>query len=329
MAKGIRFYETGGPDVLRWEAIEVGHPGPGEVRIRHAAVGLNFADTYFRTGLYPAALPAGMGVEAAGVVEAVGPGVTDFAAGDRVTYTGSPLGAYSTERVMPADHLIKLPRTIPFQTAAAMTMRGLTSAYLLRRIATLEEGDTVLLHAAAGGVGLIFTQWARLLGIKVIGTVSTDEKAEVARAHGCEHTIVYTREDVATRVRELTDGAGVPVVYDSIGKTTYAQSIDSLARRGLLVCFGTASGQVPPINAMELAVKGSLYVTRPALADYIADPAERAALAGELFEHVGSGRITVPINQRYALEDAVQAHRDLEAGLSIGSSVFSLESDNS
>jgi NADPH2:quinone reductase len=329
MAKGIRFYETGGPDVLRWEAIEVGHPGPGEVRIRHAAVGLNFADTYFRTGLYPAALPAGMGVEAAGVVEAVGPGVTDFAAGDRVTYTGSPLGAYSTERVMPADHLIKLPRTIPFQTAAAMTMRGLTSAYLLRRIATLEEGDTVLLHAAAGGVGLIFTQWARLLGIKVIGTVSTDEKAEVARAHGCEHTIVYTREDVATRVRELTDGAGVPVVYDSIGKTTYAQSIDSLARRGLLVCFGTASGQVPPINAMELAIKGSLYVTRPALADYIADPAERAALAGELFEHVGSGRITVPINQRYALEDAVQAHRDLEAGLSIGSSVFSLESDNS
>jgi NADPH2:quinone reductase len=329
MAKGIRFYETGGPDVLRWEAIEVGHPGPGEVRIRHGAVGLNFADTYFRTGLYPAALPAGMGVEAAGVVEAVGPGVTDFAAGDRVTYTGSPLGAYSTERVMPADHLIKLPRTIPFQTAAAMTMRGLTSAYLLRRIATLEEGDTVLLHAAAGGVGLIFTQWARLLGIKVIGTVSTDEKAEVARAHGCEHTIVYTREDVATRVRELTDGAGVPVVYDSIGKTTYAQSIDSLARRGLLVCFGTASGQVPPINAMELAIKGSLYVTRPALADYIADPAERAALAGELFEHVGSGRITVPINQRYALEDAVQAHRDLEAGLSIGSSVFSLESDNS
>lgn len=329
MAKGIRFYETGGPDVLRWESIDVGHPGPGEVRIRHAAVGLNFADTYFRTGLYPAALPAGMGVEAAGVVEAVGPGVTDFSAGDRVTYTGSPLGAYSTERVMPAEHLIKLPRTIPFDTAAAMTMRGLTSAYLLRRIAALQEGDTVLLHAAAGGVGLIFTQWARLLGIKVIGTVSTDEKAEVARAHGCEHTIVYTREDVATRVRELTDGAGVPVVYDSIGRTTYAHSIDSLARRGLLVCFGTASGQVPPINAMELAVKGSLYVTRPALADYIADPAERAALAGELFGHVGSGRITIEINQRYALEDAVQAHRDLEAGRSIGSSVFSLETDNS
>ena len=326
MARGIRFYEAGGPEVMQWESLQLGAPGPGEVRVRHAAVGLNFADTYFRSGLYPAALPAGMGVEAAGVVEAVGPGVTDFVQGDRVTYTGSPLGAYSTERVMSADHLIKLPETIPFDTAAAMTMRGLTSAYLLRRIAPLRAGDTVLLHAAAGGVGLIFTQWARLLGITVIGTVSTDAKAEVARAHGCEHTIVYTRENVATRVRELTDGAGVPVVYDSIGRTTYQSSIDSLARRGLLVCFGTASGQVPPINAMELAVKGSLFVTRPALADYIADPAERAALAGEVFDHVGSGRIRVDINQRYALEDAVQAHRDLEAGRSVGSSVFELES---
>lgn len=326
MARGIRFYEAGGPEVMQWESLQVGAPGPGEVRVRHAAVGLNFADTYFRSGLYPAALPAGMGVEAAGVVEAVGPGVTDFVQGDRVTYTGSPLGAYSTERVMSADHLIKLPEAIPFDTAAAMTMRGLTSAYLLRRIAPLRAGDTVLLHAAAGGVGLIFTQWARLLGITVIGTVSTDAKAEVARAHGCEHTIVYTRENVATRVRELTDGAGVPVVYDSIGRTTYQSSIDSLARRGLLVCFGTASGQVPPINAMELAVKGSLFVTRPALADYIADPAERAALAGEVFGHVGAGRIRVDINQRYALEDAVQAHRDLEAGRSVGSSVFELES---
>lgn len=326
MAKGIRFYQTGGPEVMQWESLEVRDPGAGEVRVRHMAVGLNFADTYFRSGLYPAALPAGMGVEAAGVVEAVGAGVTDFSEGDRVTYTGSPLGAYSTERVMSAHHLIKLPESIPFDTAAAMTMRGLTSAYLLRRIAPLREGDTVLLHAAAGGVGLIFTQWARLLGVKVIGTVSTDAKAAVARAHGCEHTIVYTREDVAARVRELTDGAGVPVVFDSIGKTTYQQSIDSLARRGLLVCFGTASGQVPPINAMELAVKGSLFVTRPALADYIADESERADLAGELFDHVGSGRIDVEINQRYALEDAVQAHRDLESGRSIGSSVFELES---
>ncbi len=326
MAKGIRFYQTGGPEVMKWESLQVGAPGAGEVRVRHAAVGLNFADTYFRSGLYPTALPAGMGVEAAGIVEAVGTGVTAFVPGDRVTYTGSPLGAYSTERTMPADHLIKLPETIPFDTAAAMTMRGLTSAYLLRRIAPLQEGDTVLLHAAAGGVGLIFAQWARLLGIKVIGTVSTDAKAAVARAHGCEHTIVYTREDVATRVRELTDGAGVPVVYDSIGKTTYQSSIDSLARRGLLVCFGTASGPIPPINAMELAVKGSLFVTRPALADYIADPAERAALAGEVFGLVGAGRIHVEINQRYALEDAVRAHRDLESGRSVGSSVFELES---
>jgi NADPH2:quinone reductase len=326
MAKGVRFHETGGPDVLRWESIDVGTPGAGEVRIRHAAVGLNFADTYFRTGLYPSTLPAGMGVEAAGVIEEVGPGVTGFAEGDRVTYTGSPLGAYSTERVMDVAPLIKLPDTIPFETAAAMTMRGLTTSYLLRRIADLKAGDTVLLHAAAGGVGLLFTQWAALLGVDVIGTVSTDAKAEIARAHGCAHTIVYTREDVAARVREITDGAGVPVAYDSIGKTTVPSSLDSLATRGLLVCFGTASGPIPPIDAMQLAVKGSLFVTRPALADYIADPAERAALAGELFDHVGSGRITVEINQRYALEDAVTAHRDLESGRSVGSSVFSLES---
>jgi NADPH:quinone reductase len=325
MANGIRFHEIGGPEVMQWESLEVGAPGPGEVLVRHAAVGLNFADTYFRSGLYPAALPAGMGVEGAGVVEAVGAGVTSVAEGDRVTYTGSPLGAYSTERIMSADHLIQLPESIPFDTAAAMTMRGLTSAYLLRCIVPLREGDTVLLHAAAGGVGLIFTQWARLLGINVIGTVSSDAKAAVARAHGCEHTIIYTREDVATRVREITDGAGVPVVFDSIGRTTYQSSVDSLGRRGLLVCFGTASGQVPPINAMELAVKGSLFVTRPALADYIADDDERTALAGELFDHVGSGRIDVKINQRYALEDAVQAHRDLESGSSIGSSVFELE----
>jgi NADPH:quinone reductase len=325
MAKGVRFYETGGPDVLRWESVDVGTPGAGEVRIRHAAVGLNFADTYFRTGLYPSTLPAGMGVEAAGVIEEVGPGVTGFAEGDRVTYTGSPLGAYSTERVMDVAPLIKLPDTIPFETAAAMTMRGLTTSYLLRRIADLKAGDTVLLHAAAGGVGLLFTQWAALLGVDVIGTVSTDAKAEIARAHGCAHTIVYTREDVAARVREITDGAGVPVAYDSIGKTTVPSSLDSLATRGLLVCFGTASGPIPPIDAMQLAVKGSLFVTRPALADYIADPAERAALAGELFDHVGSGRITVEINQRYALEDAVAAHRDLESGRSVGSSVFSLE----
>lgn len=326
MAKGIRFHETGGPEVLRWEELEVGDPGPGEVRIRHHAVGLNFADTYFRTGYYPAPLPNGMGVEAAGVVEAVGPGVTDFAVGDRVTYTGSPLGAYSTERVMATVPLIRLPDAISFETAAAMTMRGLTSAYLLRRIAPgLQAGDTVLLHAAAGGVGLILSQWARELGIDVIGSVSTDEKAAIAREHGCAHTVVYPREDVAARVREITDGHGVPVVYDSIGARTYEQSLDSLARRGLLVCFGTASGPIPPIDALQLAMKGSLFVTRPALADYILDPAERAALAGELFDLVGSGRITVEINQRYALEDAAHAHAELETGRSVGSSVFVLE----
>ncbi|WP_227979809.1 quinone oxidoreductase family protein [Nocardia spumae] len=325
MAQAFRFYETGGPEVLRWEQVEVGDPGPGEVRIRHRAVGLNFADTYFRTGLYPAALPAGMGVEAAGVVEAVGPAVTDFAAGDRVTYTGSPLGAYSTERVMPAEHLIRIPDEISFETAAAMTMRGLTTAYLLRRIHPLRPGDTVLLHAAAGGVGLIFTQWAKLLGITVIGTVSTERKAEIARAHGCDHVIVYTRENVADRVRELTGGTGVRVVYDSIGKTTFESSLDSLARRGLLVCFGTASGPVPPINAMQLAIKGSVFVTRPALADYIADPDERAELAEELFSHVAAGRIRIDVNQRYELADAITAHRDLEQGTSIGSSVFTVD----
>ncbi|MFB7479699.1 quinone oxidoreductase family protein [Streptomyces anulatus] len=324
MAHAIRFYEPGPPEVMRWESTEVADPGPGEVRIRHAAVGLNFADTYFRTGLYPAELPAGLGVEAAGTVEAAGPGVTDYREGDRVTYTGSPLGAYSTERVMPTASLIKLPDAIAFDTAAAMTMRGLTTSYLLRRIRPLKAGDTVLLHAAAGGVGLIFCQWAKLLGIRVIGTVSTEEKAAVARAHGCDEVILYPREDVAAGVRELTHGEGVPVVFDSIGATTYESSLNSLARRGLLVCFGTASGPIPPIDAMQLAVKGSLFVTRPALADYIADPAERALLAGELFDHVGSGRIRIEINQRYALADAVQAHRDLEAGRSIGSSAFTL-----
>ncbi|WP_426405215.1 quinone oxidoreductase family protein [Streptomyces sp. R-07] len=322
MAHAVRFYETGDPDVLTWEEVTVGDPGPGEVRIRHVAVGLNFADTYFRTGLYPVRLPDGIGVEASGVVEAVGEGVTHVTEGDRVTYTGSPLGAYSTERVMPASHLIKLPDEISCETAAAMTMRGLTTAYLLRRIHPLKAGDTVLLHAAAGGVGLIVSQWARLLGVTVIGTVSSEEKAEIARAHGCENIVYYRRENVAERVRELTDGTGVPVVFDSVGKDTFAGSLASLQRRGLLVCFGTASGPVPPIDAMRLAVSGSLFVTRPALADYIADPAERDALAGELFGHVASGRIKIEINQRYSLKDAAQAHRDLEAGRTTGSSVF-------
>jgi NADPH:quinone reductase-like Zn-dependent oxidoreductase len=303
MAKAVRFYETGGPEVLRYEDVEVGEPGPGQVRLRHVAVGLNYADTYFRNGTYAIPLANGMGVEASGVVQAVGEGVTNVEVGDRVTYTGflNTLGAYSTERLIPAAPLIKLPETISFETAAAMTMRGLTSSYLMRRIYDFKPGDSILLHAAAGGVGLIVSQWAKLLGLNVIGTVSTEQKAEIARAHGCDHTINYSHEDVAARVRELTDGVGVNVVFDSVGKNTFEGSLNSLKRRGLI---------------------GSLFLTRPALADYISDPAEKAALAGELFDHVGSGRIKIEINQHYALQDAVQAHRDLESRKTTGSSIF-------
>jgi NADPH2:quinone reductase len=317
-------HQTGAPEVLRLEDVTVGDPGPGQARLRHLAVGINFADTYFRTGVYPVPLPSGMGVEAAGVVEAVGEGVMNVKPCDRVSYTGfvNTLGAYSTERLIPAAPLIKLPDAIPFETAAAMTMRGLTSAYLMRRIWPLAPGDTILLHAAAGGVGLIISQWAKILGLNVIGTVSSEAKAEVARAHGCDHVILYGREDVAKRVRELTGGAGVAVVYDSVGKDTFAGSLDSLKRRGLLVCVGTASGPIPPIDAMQLAIKGSLFVTRPALADYIGDPAEKAALASEIFDHIAAGRIRIEINQRYQLKDAVQAHRDLEARRTTGSSIF-------
>ncbi|MDZ3993512.1 quinone oxidoreductase [Pseudomonas sp. Teo4] len=324
MAKAVRFYETGGPEVLRYEDVEVGEPGPGQVRLRHVAVGLNYADTYFRNGTYPIPLANGMGVEASGVVQAVGEGVTHVAVGDRVTYTGflNTLGAYSTERLIPAAPLIKLPETIAFETAAAMTMRGLTASYLMRRIYDFKPGDSILLHAAAGGVGLIVSQWAKLLGLTVIGTVSTDAKADVARAHGCDHTINYSHENVAQRVRELTDGVGVNVVFDSVGRTTFMSSLDSLKRRGLMVCVGTASGAIEPFNPQILAMKGSLHLTRPALADYIADPAEKAALAGELFDHVSSGRIKIEINQHYALRDAVQAHRDLESRKTTGSSIF-------
>jgi NADPH:quinone reductase-like Zn-dependent oxidoreductase len=324
MAQCVRFHQTGGPDVLRLEDQEVGQPGPGQVRLRHVAVGLNFADTYFRSGLYPAPLPSGIGTEGAGVVEAVGEGVTRIAVGDRVTYTGAhnTLGAYSTRRLIAEAPLIKLPDTIPFDTAAAMTMRGLTSAYLLRRIHDFKPGDSVLLHAAAGGVGLIVSQWAKLLGLTVIGTVSSEEKAAVARAHGCAHVINYSHENVAKCVREITNGRGVDVVFDSVGKSTFSASLDSLKRRGLLVCVGTSSGPVPPFDPMLLAMKGSLYVTRPALADYIADPMEKALLADEVFGHIAAGRISIEINQRYELEDAVQAHRDLEARKTTGSSIF-------
>jgi NADPH2:quinone reductase len=323
VAKAIRFYETGGPEVLRLEDVSVGDPGEGEVRVRHHAVGLNFADTYFRQGYYPVPLPNGMGVEASGVIEAVGHNVNGFRVGDRVTYTGSPLGAYSSERVMPAGSLLKLPVDITHETAAAMTMRGLSAAYwLLKTNPWMKAGDTILIHAAAGGVGLIASQWAKLLGLRVIGTVSTEEKAELAKAHGCDEIIFYRRESVPDRVRALTNGEGVTTVYDTVGKDTYEGSLKSLKRRGVLVGCGTASGPFPPIDALQLALQGSVYFTRPALADYIASPAERAELSDALFDHVAAGRIRINVNQRYALDDAVQAHRDLEAGRTTGSSIL-------
>jgi len=323
MAVAVRIYETGGPEALKVEQVEVGAPGPGEVRVRHGAVGLNFADTYFRLGYYRVPLPNGMGVEGAGTIEAVGEGVTAYAPGDRVTYTGSPLGAYATERVMPIGSLFKLPDAISFETAAASTMRGISAAYwLLKTNPWLKSGDTILLHAAAGGVGLIAVQWAKILGLRVIGTVSTEEKAALARAHGCDEIIFYRREDVAARVMDMTNGEGVGTVFDSVGKDTFEGSLKSLKRRGVLVGCGTASGPFPPIDAMQMVMQGSVYFTRPALADFVADPAERAELSGALFDHVASGRIKIEVNQRYALEDAVQAHKDLEAGKTTGSSVF-------
>ena len=325
MATVVRFHEAGGPEALRIEQAEVGAPEPGEVRVRHAAVGCNFADTYFRSGYYPAPLPNGMGVEAAGTIEAVGEGVSGFSPGDRVAYNGSPLGAYATERVMPAAPLFKLPDTVSFETAAASTMRGLSATYwLLKTDPRLKAGDTILLHAAAGGVGLLAVQLAKLIGLRVIGTVSTEEKAAKAKAMGCDEIVFYRREDVASRVRELTDGEGVQTVFDSVGQDTFEGSLKSLRRRGVLVGCGTASGPFPPIDAFQLVVQGSVYFTRPAFADYYADPAERAELSAFWFDHLANGRVKVEIGQRYALKDCVQAHRDLEAGKTIGSSVFVL-----
>lgn len=324
MAKAVRFHQPGGPDVLRLEPVEVGAPGPGQVRLRHQAIGLNYADTYFRNGTYAVPLPSGIGVEAAGIVEEVGEGVTGVRPGDAVAYTGflNTLGAYSDVRLVPAAPLIRLPAGISCETAAAMTMRGLTAAYLLRRIHAFRPGDTVLLHAAAGGLGLIVSQWAKLLGLTVIGTTSSDAKADVARRHGCDHVIDYSREDVARRVREITGGRGADVVFDSVGQSTFMSSLDSLQRRGLLVCVGTASGTIPPFDPQLLAVKGSLYLTRPALADYIADAAEKAELAAEVFGHVAAGRIAIEINQRYGLDEAVRAHTELESRRTTGSSIL-------
>jgi NADPH:quinone reductase len=324
MAQAVIMQSTGGPEVLELVEQTVGDPGPGQVRLRHIAVGLNYADTYFRNGTYPIPTPNGMGVEAAGVVEAIGEGVTQVSVGDEVTYTGfiNTLGAYSTQRLIAAEVLIKLPTGVGCETAAAMTMRGLTSAYLMRRIYPFQAGDTLLLHAAAGGLGLVVSQWAKLLGIEVIGTVSTEQKAEIALAHGCTHVINYSHENVAERVKALTNGRGVDVVFDSVGRDTFTASLDSLKRRGLMVCVGTASGTIEGFNPNLLAMKGSLYLTRPALADYIADPAEKAALANEVFGLVAAGRIRIEINQRYPLSQAVQAHRDLEARATTGSSIF-------
>lgn len=325
MAKVVRFYATGGPEVLTVEQGEVGAPGPGEVRIRHGAVGCNFADTYFRSGYYPVQPPCGIGVEGAGTILAVGEGVTNVTVGDRVSYNGGPLGAYATERVMPAAPLLKLPNSVSFETAAASTMRGLTAVYwLMKADPRLKAGDTVLLHAAAGGVGLLAIQVAKLLGIRVIGTVSSEEKAAKARSMGCDEIIFYRREDVPARVRELTGGEGVQTVFDSVGQDTFAGSLKSLRRRGVLVGCGTASGPFPPIDAMQLVMQGSVYFIRPAFADFFADPAERAEMAQFWFDHLSAGRIKVEIGQRYTLDECVQAHRDLEAGKTIGSSVFVL-----
>ena len=322
MVHAIRFHETGGPEVLRWEAVEVGAPGPGQVRVRHEAVGLNFIDTYHRTGLYPLTLPSGIGLEGAGVVEAIGEGVSNVRVGDRVAYAGGPVGAYSEARCMPAAPLLRLPDAIDFRTGAAMMLQGLTSAYLLRKTYRVQAGDAVLIHAAAGGVGLIACQWAKALGATVIGTTSSEEKAALARAHGADHIIFYNREDVAKRVREITGGEGVAVVYDGVGKDTFMGSLDSLRMRGMMVSFGNASGPVPPFDPLLLSQKGSIFITRPTLMHHTAKREELEELGGELFAMVASGKVRIEVNQTYALQDAAQAHIDLEARRTTGSTIL-------
>jgi NADPH2:quinone reductase len=322
MTHAIRFHAYGGPEVLVWEEVALAPPGPGEARIRHTAVGLNFVDVYVRKGLYPAKLPSGLGSEAAGVVEAVGEGVTDLEPGDRVAYGNAPVGAYAEARLIPADRLVKLPDAIDDRTAAAMMLKGLTVQYLLRQTHAVKRGDTILCHAAAGGVGLILCQWAKHLGATVIGTVGSDEKAALARAHGCDHPIVYTREDFVARVLEITGGAKVPVVYDSIGKDTFMRSLDCLAPRGLMVSFGSASGPVESFNLGVLATKGSLYVTRPSLATYVAKHEALVAMAAELFDVVRSGAVKIEVRQTYPLREVARAHRDLEDRKTTGSTVL-------
>ena len=322
MTRAIRFGQVGGPEVLQLQTVELPPPASGEVRVRHAAIGLNYIDVYHRTGLYPLPLPSGIGLEAAGVVEAVGDGVSEVAVGDRVAYAGGPVGAYAEARNLPAHRLLRLPDEIFFDTAAAMMLQGLTAAYLLRRTYRVQPGDAVLIHAAAGGVGLIASQWARALGATVIGTVGSPAKAELARAHGCEHVIDYSREDFAARVREITHGEGVAVVYDGVGKDTFAGSLDCLRPMGMMVSFGNASGPVPPVDLIQLSQKGSLFITRPTLMNYTARREDLVALGDELFAVVGDGRVRIEVNQRYALADAAHAHRDLEARRTTGSTIF-------
>ncbi|CAJ92079.1 NADPH:quinone reductase or related Zn-dependent oxidoreductase [Cupriavidus necator] len=322
MSKAIRIEQTGGPEVMQWVDVEVGEPGPGQLRVRHEAVGLNYIDVYFRTGLYKQPLPGGLGMEGAGVVEAVGEGVRHVAVGDRVAYAGRPTGAYAQVRVMPADIVVRLPDAIPFDTAAAMMLQGLTAQYLIRDSYKVQPGDTVLLHAAAGGVGLIASQWLKALGVTVIGTVGSDEKAELARANGCAHTIVYTRESFVERVREITNGKGVPAVYDSIGKDTFQGSLDCLAPRGTMVSFGNASGPVPPFDLSVLGNKGSLRLTRPTLMTYVVHRELLEPMVADLFDAVATGKVKIDVRQRYALSEVAQAHRDLEARKTTGSTIL-------
>jgi len=318
----IRFHQTGGPEVLRWEEVALCELQANEARVAHHAVGLNFIDIYHRTGLYPQPLPSGIGIEGAGVVEAVGSAVTGIKVGDRVAYAGGPLGAYAALRNIPADRLVKLPDAIDFKIAAAMMLQGMTAQYLLRRTYCVQPGDTVLIHAAAGGVGLILCQWAKALGATVIGTVGSDAKAALVKEHGCDHAIVYTRENFTERVKEITDGAGVPVVYDSIGKDTFMGSLDCLRPLGMMVSFGSASGPVPPFDLNILAAKGSLFVTRPTIVTYTAKRADLLQSANELFAIVNSGKVKIEVNQTYPLKDAALAQTDLAARKTTGSTVL-------
>jgi NADPH2:quinone reductase len=322
MPKAIRIFRTGGPEVMEYVDVEPGEPGPGEARVRHAAIGLNYIDVYFRTGAYPQPLPGGLGMEGAGVVEAVGEGVSHIRAGDRVAYAARPPGSYAEARTMPAAGLVKLPASIDFETAAAMMLQGMTVEYLFRRTYPLRGGETILFHAAAGGVGLIACQWARALGVTMIGTVGSDEKAELAKAHGCVHTINYNKENFVERVREITEGRGVPVVYDSIGKDTFLGSLDCLAPLGMMVSFGSASGPVPPFSLNELASRGSLFVTRPTVFSYTATRADLEEIAADLFRMVESKKVKIDIHQRYMLKDVAQAHRDLESRKTTGSTIL-------